>query len=70
MNWQKWKQGLFVATLTGLLTGLAAYTIADKINWTAFILFLLGSAAKDGLYWLKSHPLPEEDSTQLQLPIK
>jgi len=69
MNWNIWKQGLFVALLSGLLTGLAAFQIADRINWQAFLIFLAGCVAKDGLFWIKSHPVPEQ-TAQLQLPIE
>jgi hypothetical protein len=60
MNWRKWKAGLCVAALSGLLTGVAAYQIADHIKIQAFVLFVLSSIAKDALLWLKSHPIPED----------
>lgn len=60
MNWKRWKAGLFVSLLTGLLTGLGAYQIADNINLQSFGFFIAASMAKDALLWLKSQPIPEE----------
>lgn len=69
MNWSIWKSGLFIAALTGLLTGVGAYQVADKINWHSFALFMVACVAKDALLYLKSHPLPTADRAQLGLNL-
>jgi hypothetical protein len=68
MNWQAWKRGLMVAAFTGLLGGICAYQIADKIKWDNFVIFLLISAAKDMLLFLKSNPV-EKLPVQLTIPL-
>ena len=59
MNWQTWKLGLIVASLTGLLTGLAAFELLDKVNGQSLaklLCFTIGVTAKDALLYMKSHP--------------
>lgn len=58
-----------MSALTGLLTGLGAYQIADHIDVSKFLIFLAISTGKDALLFLKSHPAPEFDP-QLKLPIE
>lgn len=65
MNVRVWKAGLIVALVTGLLTGLGAYSIADHVNWGKFGLFLLACVAKDGLLYLKSHPIEDAFKNQI-----
>lgn len=60
MNFKRWKLGLGLATITGLCTGLVAWSvIATPIGWLAFIKLVVACAAKDLMLYLKDHP---EDS--------
>lgn len=61
MNWKRWKIGLLVAALTGLLTGMLG--LAVGVTWRQ-ALFLLGtSIAKDMLLFLKDHPADSVSDT-------
>lgn len=56
MNWKRWKIGLAVACLTGILTALIGLAAIDVFTWKV-ILFLVGITAKDMLLFLKDHPV-------------
>lgn len=57
MNWKRWKQGLVVSSLTGLLTGLAAWaTLTAQIDLIDFLKLLTLNIASQALMYLKSHP--------------
>lgn len=57
MNWKRWKAGLAVAALTGLLTAFAVGVIVPSMTLKEGILVCLGCIAKDALLWLKEHPV-------------
>lgn len=54
MNWNRWKIGLTVAALTGLLTGVIGLGIG--ITWRQALILLGVSIAKDALLFIKDHP--------------
>lgn len=56
MSFKKWKFGLFVAAITGLLTALAAGQIFPEATWKQLALVLGGSIAKDVLLFLQQNP--------------
>lgn len=63
MNWSKWKMGLLVSGLSGLLTGLIGLTtnLTAKEIW----LFVVMQTAKDMLLYLKENPVTSvQDSAQ------
>lgn len=57
VNWKKWKMGLLVAFVTGLLT--AGASISDDIRLMPIIrVFCVSLVATFGAY-LKNHPVEE-----------
>ncbi len=65
MSWKRWKVGLIVACVTGLLTGLATLEILDTITAKALLkilVFTIGLIAKDALLFLKDHPADQLDT--------
>jgi len=57
MNWTKWKLGLLVACLTGVFSGLVGLVIGA--TWRQICILLVVNLAKDGLLFLKQHPVDE-----------
>ncbi len=60
MNWKRWKLGLFVACLTGIFGALATLGVVKDIGgWKQFMLILAIGISKDGLLFLKAHPVED-----------
>jgi hypothetical protein len=57
MKWRKWKAGLVVAGVSGILSGVMGLTFAREIDWIAFAGALVIGAAKDMALFLKDHPI-------------
>jgi len=57
MNWRKWKIGLAVAMLTGILSGFLGLAIG--LTWPQVWILLAASLAKDTLLYLKSNPVDQ-----------
>lgn len=57
MNWTKWKAGLIVAAISGLLTGLIA--LSADIPWKSAVVLVIVNTAKDALLYLKAHPVEQ-----------
>lgn len=55
MNWKKWKIGLVVAVILGLLS--AGAGLAAGMHWQAFIAVLCTSLTTHLLAFLKEHPV-------------
>lgn len=58
-NWKRWKIGLFIAMLTGVLSGLVALKEADKLTLTGFLVVVAFNVGKDMLLFLKDHPVEQ-----------
>ena len=69
MNWKRWKRGLLIATVTGLVTALTVGVIVPTMTWKEACLVLVGSIAKDVLLYLKQHPVESvEETTMITKP--
>jgi hypothetical protein len=55
MNWKAWKTGLLVSLLSGVFNGLIG--LAIDLTWKQIGIMMLVSVGKDGLLWLKNHPI-------------
>ena len=55
MNWKKWKLGLGIAVVCGLLN--AGASLVDGMHWKAFVAVLCTSLLTNGLTFLKDHPI-------------
>lgn len=55
MNWKKWKIGLMIAVVCGLLN--AGAGLVAGMSWQAFIAVVCTSLLTNGLTFLKDHPL-------------
>lgn len=64
MNLKRWKFGLLVSLISGLLTGLVG--LAIEMSWRQILLFVIISVAKDGQLYLMKHP-PDEVSFDTEL---
>lgn len=54
MNWKNWKVGLFVATLSGIFTGLLC--LAANMTGKQILFIMLVNIGKDGLLFIKQNP--------------
>lgn len=59
MSWKRWKIGLAVSLLSGLFTGLIG--LAVGLTHQQVIILLVVNMAKDGLLYLKDHPIDNVD---------
>lgn len=55
MNFKKWKLGLFVAFLSGILTGLVG--LAANLTGRQMFILILVNIGKDGLLYLAQNPV-------------
>lgn len=55
MNWRKWKAGLLVSLLLGVLS--AGAGLAADMSWKAFCAVLCASVATHLIAYLKQHPV-------------
>lgn len=55
MNFKKWKLGLLVAFLSGILTGLVG--LAADLTWRQMVILILVNVGKDGLLYLTQNPV-------------
>jgi len=63
MSWKRWKRGLLVASLTGVLTG--SVSLVAGGDWKVFLSVVVVCMAKDSLLWIKQHPIEAvTDTTQ------
>lgn len=62
MNFRKWRLGLGVAVLCGLLT--AGAGLAAGMHWQAFLAVLCTSLLTNLLNFLKQHPIESIEDTQ------
>ena len=71
MKWRNWKLGLFVATITGLLTAFAVGVVVPSMTLREGFVVCLGSIAKDVLLFLKQHPAEQVsfDTSIINKPI-
>jgi hypothetical protein len=53
MSWRRWKRGLLVAGLTGLLTG---FVVIGDLPWQKMLTLLAVTVAKDMLLFLRQAP--------------
>jgi hypothetical protein len=63
MSWKRWKRGLVIASLTGLMTGAVSFVAGG--DWKVFLSVVVVCVAKDAKLWMTQHPIETvTDTTQ------